>query len=251
VTIAGYPGETVTLRPPDNVHALRLSVGAPAYLIFQDFIIDAVNSTSGGAEPEGIYLSNGAHHNRFQRLEVRNVKSFGIAFSRNNGNSPFNQVLDCKVHRTGNGRGDPRNGHGFYISTSDNLVEGNEVYDNEGYGINLYDDSGTKEVTRNVVKNNNVYRNGRHGGTAYGIVVAWGDKNVVSGNAVTGNPGGVMVYSGSTNAEVSGNRIYANTPLEGVFIQYSTGTVIKDNEIFGNGVSIVDLGVGTRLTGNR
>ena len=34
------PGETVTIRPPDGSPAIRLTVGMPHYLIFQDLIID-------------------------------------------------------------------------------------------------------------------------------------------------------------------------------------------------------------------
>jgi hypothetical protein len=252
ITIAGHPGETVTIRPPADLHALRLTAGAPAYLIFQDFAIDMENSASGGSEPEGIYLSDGANHNRFQRLEVRNSRSFGIAFSSNNGNSPFNEVLNSKVYNTGDGRGDPRNGHGFYISTSDNLIEGNDVYGNAGYGLHLYDDAGPKFVARNVVRGNNIYNNGGGRSATYGIAVSWGDGNLIAENTIYGNPGGIVVFADGLDTQLVGNNIYSNLPREGIYVAFlARGTVVTNNTVLGNGVGILDDGEGTVLSGNR
>ena len=251
ITIAGQPGASVIIEPQADLNGIRLTAGAPSYLIFQDFVIDMVNSTGRGTEPDGIYLSDGAHHNRFQRLEVRNAANFGIAFSKNNGNSGFNEVLNSKVHNSGNGRGDPRNGHGLYISTSDNLIEGNEVYDNAGYGLHLYDDAGDRSVSRNVVRRNTIYNNGGGRGATYGMVVAWGDGNVVTDNTIYGNPGGVFVYVNSSNAVIEGNTIHSNVPREGILVASATGTVVRNNAVFGNGLGIIDDGIGTRLSGNR
>jgi parallel beta-helix repeat protein len=251
ITIAGHPGESVIIRPQADLNGIRLTVGAPAYLVFQDFVIDMADSTGNGSEPEGIYLSDGANHNRFQRLEVRNGGSFGITFSKNNGNSGFNEVLNSKVHNTGNGRGDPRNGHGFYISTSDNLIEGNDIYGNAGYGIHLYDDAGPKFVARNVIRGNTIYNNGGGRSAAYGLVVAWGDANLIANNTIYGNPGGIFVYVDSSNTQVVGNLIRSNFPLEGILVQSASSTVLRNNEVVGNGLGIVDNGTGTLLSGNR
>jgi parallel beta-helix repeat protein len=239
VTIAGHPGETVVIQPPNNTHALRLTNGAPSYIVVRDLTLDYSNDSSGR---EGIYLSGGANHNRFLRVEVRYAKSFGVVFSKNNGNSAFNEVIECDIHHTGNGSGDPTNGHGAYVSTSDNVFRGNVVHDNQGYGLHFYDNGGALLVSRNVIEDNRVFSNGTHGGTAYGVVVAWGDGNRISGNSIYGNPGGILVYTRSTRTEVSGNTIYSNAPLEGVFIQGGVGTIVKSNTIYGNGVDIVDLG---------
>jgi parallel beta-helix repeat protein len=239
ITIAGYPGESVTIQPPRTVQGLRLSTASQSYLIFQDFTLDYSNNA---INQEGIYVSGGAHHNRFLRLEVRYAKGFGIVFSKNGGNSNFNEVIACDIHHTGDGSGNPLNGHGAYVSTSDNLFRGNVVHDNQGYGLNFYDNDGALLVSRNVIQDNEIFNNGTHGGTAYGIVVAWGDNNRISGNSVRENPGGVLVYTRSTGTEVSGNTIYNNTPLEGLFIQGAVRTTVKSNSIYGNGVNIVDLG---------
>jgi parallel beta-helix repeat protein len=255
ITIAGYSSEPVTIRPPQsgNGFGIRLSGPAASYLIFQDVIIDMVEQ--GGdweTAPVAIYLSGGANHNRFQRLEIRNNISFGLQFSQNNGNSPFNEVINCRIHDNGSaGVGDARNGHGMYIQTSDNLIEGNDVYNNRGYGIHAFSGSGPMNVARNTIRNNMIHGNGTHGGTAYGMVVAWGDGNLVSGNVIYSNPGGLLVYTNSSNANVSTNTIYGNSPLEGILIQYATNTVVKDNIVYGNGADIVDLGASTVLSNNH
>ena len=101
---------------------------------------------------------------RFLRLEVRHAKSFGIVFSKNNGNSPHNEIIQCDVHHTGNGSGDALNGHGDLHQR--HPTKGKSIRDNEGYGLHLHADStgGWQSVTRNVVRNNRIYGNGTHGG---------------------------------------------------------------------------------------
>jgi hypothetical protein len=251
ITISGYTGESVTIQPPGGLSGIRLTTGAPAYLIFQDFTIDMANSTqsggSGGAD--GVYLSGGAHHNRFQRLEVKNGAANGFQFSNANGNSPFNEVLNCVIHDNGSAPG-INTGYGLYIFTSDNVLEGNDVRNNGGYGLHFYNNSGPLNVARNVIRNNNVHDNGTHGGNNYGIAVAWGDGNQIYGNRIYGNRGGILVYTNSTNAKVYNNVIYGNAPLENILIQYATDTIVQDN-VIDAAAGIVDLGNGTRFLGKR
>lgn len=250
VTIAGYPSEVVIIQPPGpNVSAIRLAGGGNAYVIIQDLILDGVNSR--GNDGQAIYLSDGSHHNRLQRLEVKNWSNFGIVFSTNNGNSPFNEVIDCRIHDNGTAGGAGTNGHGMYIFTSDNLIEGNEVYNNQGYGLHLYNNEGPRHVTRNTVRNNKFHDNGLHSGAAYGMVVAWGDANLVYNNVIYANPGGIQLSPSSSDTRVYNNTIYNNTPLEGILIQHASRTVVRDNILYGNGTDILDLGTGTTLSNNR
>ncbi len=246
ITIAGYPGETVTIEPPGGQPAIRLTTTAPAYLIFQDLIIDMINATlpDGRGGPNGIFVSSGAHHNRFERLEVKNNQGNGIVFSSQNANSPFNEVLNCSIHDNGRYPG-VNEGYGVYVFTSDNLFEGNDIYNNGGYGMHFYNNSGSPQVSRNVIRYNDIHDNGTHGGTNYGIVVAWGSGNLIYGNQVYGNAGGIQVYTQSANASVYNNTVYNNRPLEGIVIQYATGTIVSDNSVYDNATNILDLGWGT------
>jgi parallel beta-helix repeat protein len=239
VTIAGYPDEDVILQPPNNTHAVLLTTGAPSYVIVRDLILDYARDTSGR---EGIYVSNGAHHNRFLQMEIRYVKSFGVVFSRAGGNSPFNELISSEVHHTGNGGTDPTNGHGLYILSSDNLFEGNYIHDNEGYGFHLYDDYGAKEVSRNVVRRNRIYNNGLTHAIAYGVVTRWGSDNQIYNNLIYNNKGGIQVYTESTNTVIYNNTIVGNKD-EGIAMQYyRTAPVVKNNIVYGNGAGIMNYG---------
>ena len=147
--------------------------------------------------PNGIYLSSGAHHNRFERLEVKNSQGERLScFRTTSGNSPFNEVLNCSIHDNGRYPG-VNQGYGAYVFTSDNLFEGNDIYNNGGYGLHFYNNSGAKDVARNVIRHNRIHDNGIHGGANYGVVVAWGDGNVIHDNIVYGNRGGIQVYTNS------------------------------------------------------
>jgi parallel beta-helix repeat protein len=244
VTIAGVSGEVVILRPPSGFSAIEY--GSPvAYTVVSDLVIDMVNSGSlpgrgGGAS--GVYVGYGANHNRFLRLEVKNSGANGFEFGNFHGNAPFNEVIDCRVHHNGQASG-INNGYGFYIGTSDNIFEGNDVYANGGYGFHLYDNSGTPKVSRNIIRNNRIHGNGTHGGVNYGIVVAWGDGNQISGNSIYENLGGILVYTNSTNTEVANNWLYSNGPLESILIQYASGTILQNNAI-SDGL-VLDLGTST------
>ena len=246
ITIAAEPGGLVILRPDDGLQAIRLTASAPHYLVFQDFVIDMSSQRTPSAlgGPSGIYVSSGSHHNRFLRLDISNNAGTGIEFSDNNGNSPFNEVLQCAIHD--NGRHPAVNsGYGAYVFTSDNLFDGNTIHGNGGYGLHLFSEKPSSQVSRNIIRNNRIYDNGRQGGTNYGIVIASGDANVARDNSISSNRGGLLVYERSSNALVEGNTIVNNSPLEGILIAGAVGTVLRGNTISGNAIDIVDLGSGT------
>jgi hypothetical protein len=250
ITVAGYPGEVAILKPENGLNGIELHSSRQQYLIFQDFVVDMSSQFTDFAQ-NGFYSDGGASHLRLLRLEIKNNINFGIGFGSVNGTSAFNEVLNCKIHDNGAVGGAVTNGHGLYISTNDNVFDGNEVYNNQGYGVNLYSNVGPLIVSGNIVRNNTIHDNGLHGGTAYGIVVAWGDANQVYNNSIYSNPGGIQVYTNSSNANVYNNIIRNNAPLQGVVIQYAAGTVVKDNAIYANETDIVDLGIGTRLSNNH
>jgi parallel beta-helix repeat protein len=246
ITISGYAGEAVTLRPPYNVAGIRLTSAAQAYLIFQDFTVDMVNS-GAGSDADGVFV-NLAHHNRFQRLEVMNSYNFGLHFGTE---TPFNEVIDSRIHDNGFPGGPSTNGHGLYISGSQNLFQNNDVYNNHGYGFHIYNNAGSRaDPSRNIVRGNRIHANGRHGGTAYGLTIAWGDANRIEDNQIYDNPGGIQVYTNSTNTDVRNNNVYNNRPLEGIIVQYAAGTQVRNNTIYANGSDLVDLGTATALIEN-
>ena len=231
VTIAGYPGENVIIRTGEGVAQFLLNSGEQ-YVIVKDFVFDYVGDVS---VQEAIYISGGAGHIRIQDVEVVNASQFGIVFA--SGSTGFNEVLTSQIHLTRDLLvTDITKGHGFYIICSDNLISGNLVWDNAGYGIQLYDSIGG-DVSRNIVKNNRIYNNGTGHSSAYGIVTIRGSDNQIHDNLVYENQGGIWVGSTSSAAIVSNNTI-ANNVDEG--LRYSTGPTAKNNIAYGNSTDIRD-----------
>ncbi len=261
ITIAAQPGEAVAIRPPDGSPAIRLTTGAPHYLIFQDLILDmsqqADNTTPGIADSsEAIYVAGGAHHIRFQRLDVGFTMSNAIQWSTNGVGpsfSSFLELLDSRVHHAGGASGDSNhggdginNGYGIYTFTDDNLLAGNEFYNNNGYAVVLYG-------SRNTIRNNTIHDNGLRGGTNYGIVIGssayplTSADNVVRDNTVFNNRGGIQIYTNAENTKVTNNTVYDNQPLAGIFIQYARNSMVANNRVFGNGDNVVDLGTASSV----
>ena len=251
ITIAGYPSETVIIQPPANNAGIGLNT-AVEYLIFKDLVIDAVNSS--GNDAQGIYTSDGANHIRFVRIEVKNSSNFGIVFSDSGADGvPTNhEVYDCLVHDNGSGTAST-NGHGFYITTSGNRIEGCEIYGNLGYGFHIYNETGERDVSNNVITKNRIHGNGRNTSTAsFGIVLAWGDGNLVSNNLIYNNIyGGIQVYTGSTNAMIYNNTVYGNGVRSIVMQHYDGPPSIKNNIVWNNGDDINNLGQGTPVCSNN
>jgi parallel beta-helix repeat protein len=112
-------------------------------------------------------------------------------------------------------------GHGFFFSGtpySDNKIIGNDVYDNEGNGIHLEDQTSHDEFIfwDNIIANNTVYNN-----TGNGIATSQGSGNFIINNIVHHNG------LGSIN------------PKGGIYLSYSSNNVVMSNIVFNNEAGIV------------
>src|SRR6476469_4321133 len=240
VTIAGYPGESATIVPPNNMACVRYATRTVAYVIVQDLHCDMSNSTvSGGSTESGVNVSYGAHHNRFLRLEVKHNSGNGIGFGTNGGSSDFNEVIDCEIHHNGLTSA-VNSGYGLYIDTSDNLFEGNRIHHNVVYGVHIYNFKSSAH--RNIVRNNWVWGNGTGGGTNYGILYSQGSNGLVYNNVVYGNRGGIQVYTNSDAIGVFNNTVVSNSPMPGIALQYYTGAPrVQNNIVYRNADGIRDF----------
>jgi hypothetical protein len=100
-------------------------------------------SSGSGADADGVFVHT-AHHNRFEPLEVINSQNFGVHFGLN---TSFNEVIESWIHHNGFAGSPITNGHGLYI------FEGNDVYENQGYGFHIYSNNGPRlDPSRNVVR---------------------------------------------------------------------------------------------------
>ena len=236
ITISGYPDETVTLLGDSYAPIALFSDYNIAYLVFENFILDA------SGRSVGFYLGCGSHHIRLSNSEIKHAV-LGIQFCRG---ADDNEVINCSIHDSAS--------HGLYISSSNNLFDGNRVYNNGGYGYHLYN-SGAHTVNDNVVRNSEIYGNGSVQSSSFGIALGCGSNNVMYDNVVRDNPAGIQVAYGSPpadNTQVYDNTVYGNSPGSGIEIFPDvTNTLVAHNHVYGNRRGITDSGgIGTVLSDN-
>jgi len=241
VTLAAYPGETVTIQPTDSRVVL---ISSPvSYIIFQDLILDGSNLTT--AYPvvyiNNMYGTGTPHHLRFIGGEIRNSDSSqGVLIeSSTSGATPdYNEFINIKIHDNGA----TNLHHGIYIQSSHNLVSGCDIYHNATFAIQIYRDNAVNGVNAsyNIVRNNKLHDNAVSGGGA-GAVLSGGDGNIAYNNLIWNNRGGILVDYSASNTGVYDNTIYANNAngatAPGIQLGYNVGasnTTIRDNIIFGN-----------------
>jgi parallel beta-helix repeat protein len=110
-----------------------------------------------------------------------------------------------------------------------------EIYDNYGWlggGVSLH------SIPHVNIYNNRIHDNhGYSGGTVYAY---FADDLNVSNNLIYNNDsestsmyGGVLLNR-SDNAYIYGNEIFDNTDMQGITINFSHGTVLEQNEFYGN-----------------
>jgi hypothetical protein len=242
VTIAAFSDETVTIRPDPGAGRIFLFQGADTHHIVVDgFIMDAINISydavkiSYERDPD----TDVAHSIRITNSEIKNAPYSGLVIAGGG-----NEFINLKVHD--NGRDDFD--HGLYISSSDNLIDGCEIYNNSGWGVHVYNESNDKgKVNNNVISNNKIYRNGKSG-RGSGVILSSGTGNEAYNNEIWENVGGIQIDYGAINTEVHNSIIYRNNEF-GIYVGTgSLNAVIKNNDIYNNGgPAIVNYGVGTQL----
>ncbi|MTK52418.1 right-handed parallel beta-helix repeat-containing protein [Paludibacter sp.] len=252
VTVAGYPGETVTIRPNtgvDEVIRLMGTAGGAKYLIFDNLHLDGINIadnvvkiTYTGSDP-----SYTANHIMFKNSEIFNAPNQGVFVDHN---SVGNQFINLQVHN--NGTTDFH--HGLYITGANNLVDGCDIHHNAGWGVHVYSDTGIA-VDSNIVRNNSIHDNAYAGGRGCGIILSCGKGNMAYNNLIWNNNGGVQIDV-AVNTCVYNNTIYSNNAgsggYAGVKIQSgSTGAKIENNICWQNNAGAIEnMGSSTTLTNN-
>jgi parallel beta-helix repeat protein len=246
-TIAGYPGETVTLTQ------MVIGTYAPAnsYYIFENFILDGVG------KPEGIYwtIGNASHDITLRNLEIKNWFGHGLLVGGNNQASDNIQVINCRIHDV---RALDIPGHrylGIYFWRGNNgLLDGNDIYNNPGGGIQIYPGpTGYLTVRNNRIHDNSFLSTQPIGGIAVNQNVGTGLKiynNLIYRNGVNSadqSPPGIEIQFGPSGAKIWNNTIYGNKGWG--FMISTTDAVnneVRNNIVYGNGVGqIYDIGAGT------
>lgn len=246
ITVAAYPGESVTVRPGSGNFVLRIQ-GAVSYVTIDGLILDGTGTAS--ANVYIVALSTGTpSHITIRNSEIENAGTQGIIVECVPGYATpdYNQFVNDKIHDNGS----TDFNHGLYIQSSYNLIDGVDVYRNAGWGMQIYMETGVNGVNagHNTVRNSMFHDNARVGGRGVGIGVYKGDDNLVYNNLVWNNKVGISVDYGATNSKIFNNVVYANLDV-GFRIGYNAGatnTTIQNNIIFQNtNGDIQNYGTGT------
>ena len=250
VTVMGYPNETAILT-----HQIDFNwTSGLHHWIFKNFTFDGTSQAQANGTSEMFYGGQSVHHVRFDNVTARRdhitwpgdgvCEACGVAFQ---GECDACEVINSRI--TGWE-------YGFYITGTNWKVDKNTIYDQEGYGVHIYNSNQTN-VSGNVVSNNFVYDNGRtmaHHTTSAGIVVSSGSNNIVVNNVVSGQVNtiaGIQVGGNSTNNQVLNNTVYGNNG-PGIAIDAGANSAkVTNNLIYNNvGDNIVNSGSGTSFATN-
>jgi hypothetical protein len=230
--------------------------GSYQYIIISHIIFDAVNlpRDSSGRGAIGVYISSDSSagiptHLRFTGCEIKNAPASGLLVEAAAGAPSDIQILNCSMHDNGANILD----HGIYISGNNVLVDHCRIYNNQGFGVQIYDGTtnSSSVCSNNVISNNIIYGNARYNSGGAGIIVDTGDNNVVYNNVIYNNNNG---YGIRVDAQAKGTLIYNNTvtgnPSGALLIGYddstTSGTVVRNNILYHNGrYDIMDYGTGT------
>ena len=240
ITIAGYPSERPIIRYASSTEASYGPIkarGNRGYLIFENFVLDGVNDTL----QTGWSIAFGNHHFIARNIEIKNFKNSGLAIGGNDI-----QIINCKIHDQVSPSGQP--GQRFYgiywQSGSNGLIDGNEIYNNPGGGIQIY----PGPVANLVVRNNSIHDNNPLASSVVGGILVQGKSTTpitntkIYNNLVYRNgsaPTAVSAPGIQINAYANGTKVWNNTVYEnkseGIILRpYSTNTTVQNNISYHN-----------------
>jgi len=243
ITVRAESPGAVVVKPINAEDAMRFDVSSQKYIEFDGIKIDAVN-----VSVYGVRIWGQAHHIRFRNSAILNAANQGVSILKDGGASPdFNEFIKVEVaytawNRTCNGSSEGAKAgycHGFYVSGSNNLLDGISLHHNNGYGVQFYPQGNRGNTIRNSVSYSNK-------GTG---IASLGNDNKVINNVVYNNDGGGLLITES-NCLVYNNTVYNNPGGWGGMNLKGSGHKIKNNIFFQNGVSGASLD-STNLNGTN
>lgn len=273
VRVTNYPSETVWMVPTvanagSNVIWLDANV---SYVEFDGINLDGRTSVQAGVWVS-TNNSRNPHHIRIQNAEIIGgaVGSGGvILFGAHTviGSVGGNEAINLTIHGGGiaGGCGFACAEYGVYLAGPNNLVDGCNIYDVSGFGIQIYNGGGDA-ATGNIVRNTLIHDITRYGDvdqvggiTIYGTGVNSIYNNVIYGIATgtaTGGTGNaaISVNGGSVGVKVMNNTIYenvANGIYLGTFPVATTGDIVQNNIVYLSGLNnFVQNGTGHTISNN-
>jgi parallel beta-helix repeat protein len=232
--------------------------GMQQYIEFDGINLNASNTVYGTVKIEG-WSGGNAHHIRIKNAELigqKDGKADGLsgpmqilASASVPGIIGGNEFINLTIH----GGGDPGDfAYAFYFNSSDNLVEGCNIYDVSGAGVHIYNGYGVA-ANNNIIRNNIIHDITRSGDDrTWGVVVSNGSGNKVYNNIIyniqSTQSFGIRVYS--PNNEVYNNTVYNVRQFGIEVLSAASGTILKNNVAHGNGANYMNRATGTIASNN-
>ena len=262
ITISGYAGETVTVRPPAASPYLMVMRGsgsgatdAPRYIIFNNIIFDGSAVTGN----EGVYITAWdnptgnapSHHIRFTNCRITGLPhAQGILCT---WGSDDVQLFDCEIDNIGGPTTIPNNTQAIYGAGHNMVVENCHIHDCWGYGISNINSIGSNDVNNHVIRGNRVHDCGQGGTGLGGINLGEGTGHLIANNRSYNNagPGLIIAFGdGATGLKIYNNTVYNNSDY-GIRVGGGhTGTLVRNNISYLNAVNYSDAGSGTVANNN-
>jgi len=258
IKIAGYPGESVTIRyaePVKGGYGPIKARGTKGYLIFENFKLDGINMPN----QTGWQIDKYNHHFVLRNLEIKNVRSSGVYIAGNDI-----QVINCTIHDQISPSGVPgERYYGIYFHNGSNgLLQGNKIYNNPGGGIQVY----PGPISNLTIRNNAIYNNNKLASSSVGgIIMQGGSSSIISstkifnnliyknGTSSSGSASGIRISTYVRDTKIWNNTVYGNKTY-GLQIgdnTTTTNTVVQNNISYGNSVgNYINRGTNTSYTNN-
>ena len=224
IVVAGMPGETVVIRPPDRESRdplISLAFPRQQYLVFDNLILDAEATSMPLRAQASDAKDSPPNHIRVINCELKNARGSGAVID-----GEGHQVVHCRIHDNGRSLED----HGLRISGGHNLVQGCDIYCNPGWGI-LLDGGPQRMASNNVIRGNRVHDNDPRRQGSAGIALFSGSKNLVYDNVVWRNTFGITVNNQGCEQQILNNTVYGNR-APGIAIgtdEETHGNVVRNN----------------------
>jgi hypothetical protein len=136
--------------------------------------------------------------------------------------------------------------HGVYWGVKDGLIDGNEIWNNAAYGIQVYGDG---DISGNRVIGNRIHHNTRLGNGG-GINLS-GPNNRAYNNVIWGQDASYAINIAWKNPQ--NNRVEHNTIVNRYCIDInddSVNAIVRNNLCVGANATIDNRGTGTQLSNN-
>ena len=227
IVVAGMPGETVVIRPPDRQGSeplINLSFPRQQYLVFDNLVLDAQDATLPLRSQSRDGKDSLPNHIRLINCELANSKGSAVFLAGED-----HQFINCRIHDNGHSSKD----HGLHVGGGKNIIHGCDIYHNFGSGIYLYSDF-QETASNNVIRGNRIHDNGPSDGTsseAPGIALNTGRKNLLYDNVIWGNPCGIVVDNQGCEERIFNNTVCGN---RGPGIAIGKDKETHDNEVRNN-----------------